>query len=216
MRISDWSSDVCSSDLLHRSEGQRLPRGRGGGALSARLCRQPRHHDVGGAQDRREDRAPYEPGSRRITFDATTQKRYIQDVTLRDGMHAIRHQYGLDHVQTIARALDRAKVDAIEVAHGDGLQGSSFNYGFGAHTDWEWIGTVAEVLEHSVLTTLLLPGIGTVQALKRAYDLGVRSVRIAPHCTEADVSTQHIEAARGLGDRQSVVWGKRVSVGVDL
>lgn len=132
-------------------------------------------------------------------FDPRNTKIYVQDVTLRDGMHAIRHQYGLDHVRAIATALDRAKVDAIEVAHGDGIAGSSFNYGFGKCTDWEWLEAVAEVLTHAKLTTLLLPGIGTKADLKRAYDVGVRSVRIATHCTEADIAAQHIGVAREIG-----------------
>ena len=124
---------------------------------------------------------------------------FVQDVTLRDGMHAIRHRITPRDVKRIVLALDNAGVDAIEVAHGDGLAGGSVNYGPGSNSDWEWIEAAASVLKHARLTTLLLPGVGTVHELKRAWDLGVRSVRIATHCTEADVAAQHIAAAREIG-----------------
>lgn len=124
---------------------------------------------------------------------------FVQDVTLRDGMHAVRHRITPEDVKRIVVALEDAGVDAIEVAHGDGLAGGSVNYGPGSNTDWDWIEAAASVMKKARLTTLLLPGVGTIHELKHAYDLGVRSVRVATHCTEADISAQHIAAARELG-----------------
>jgi 4-hydroxy 2-oxovalerate aldolase len=126
-------------------------------------------------------------------------KLYILDVTLRDGMHSVRQQYDLGHVREIAAALDEAGVDAIEVGHGDGLSGSSVAYGFSRHTDVEYIEEAARVCKRAKLTTVLLPGIGTIHDLKRAREAGVQSIRISTHCTEADVSEQHIRAAKELG-----------------
>ncbi|MBC7277143.1 4-hydroxy-2-oxovalerate aldolase [Nocardioides sp.] len=124
---------------------------------------------------------------------------YVQEVSLRDGMHAVRHRITPEDVKRIVIAADEAGVDAIEVAHGDGLTGGSVNYGPGSNSDWEWIEAAASVIKNARLTTLLLPGVGTIHDLKRAYEFGVRSVRVATHCTEADVSAQHIAAAREMG-----------------
>lgn len=129
----------------------------------------------------------------------TMKKLYVQDVSLRDGMHAVGHQMDLKTAAAIARALDQSGVSAIEVAHGDGLAGSSLNYGIGSHTDWQWIEHTVAQIRQAVPTTLLLPGIGTIHHLKQAAAMGIKSVRIATHCTEADISKQHIEAAKKLG-----------------
>ncbi|MFO0585829.1 MAG: 4-hydroxy-2-oxovalerate aldolase [Anaeromyxobacter sp.] len=123
----------------------------------------------------------------------------LHDMTLRDGMHPKRHQMTLDQMRSIAQGLDGAGMPLIEVTHGDGLGGSSVNYGFPAHTDEEYLSAVIPLMKRAKVSALLLPGIGTVDHLKRARELGVNTVRVATHCTEADVSEQHITFGRKLG-----------------
>jgi 4-hydroxy-2-oxovalerate/4-hydroxy-2-oxohexanoate aldolase len=123
----------------------------------------------------------------------------LHDMTLRDGMHPKRHLMSLDQMKSIACGLDAAGVPLIEVTHGDGLGGSSVNYGFPAHTDEEYLGAVIPLMKQAKVSALLLPGIGTVDHLKMAHGLGVNTIRVATHCTEADVSEQHITFARKLG-----------------
>jgi 4-hydroxy-2-oxovalerate/4-hydroxy-2-oxohexanoate aldolase len=122
----------------------------------------------------------------------------VHDMTLRDGMHPKRHQITLEQMRSIAKGLDDAGVPLIEVTHGDGLGGSSVNYGFPAHTDEEYLSTVIPLLKNAKVSALLIPGIGTVDHLLMAKDLGVHTIRVATHCTEADVAEQHIVKARGL------------------
>ncbi|HDR9881005.1 MULTISPECIES: 4-hydroxy-2-oxovalerate aldolase [Burkholderia cepacia complex] len=122
----------------------------------------------------------------------------VHDMTLRDGMHPKRHQMTLDQMRAVATGLDAAGVPLIEVTHGDGLGGSSINYGFPAHTDAEYLGAVIPLLKRAKVSALLLPGIGTVDHLKEAHALGVHTIRVATHCTEADVAEQHIAMARKL------------------
>ena len=122
----------------------------------------------------------------------------LHDMSLRDGMHAKRHQISVDEMVKVACAMDEAGMPLIEVTHGDGLGGASVNYGFPAHSDEEYLGAVIPKMKQAKVSALLLPGIGTVDHLKMAKDLGVSTIRVATHCTEADVSQQHITFAREL------------------
>ncbi|MFZ1572454.1 MAG: 4-hydroxy-2-oxovalerate aldolase [Chlorobiota bacterium] len=127
------------------------------------------------------------------------KKVIVNDVTLRDGMHALSHQYTIEQMVSIAKKLDEAKIDIIEVSHGDGLNGNSINYGFSKHAEIEYLQSVKSCLKYSKLAALLLPGIGTIEDLEMALEAGVNTIRIATHCTEADISKQHIEKAKQLG-----------------
>ena len=123
----------------------------------------------------------------------------ITDVSLRDGSHPVFHQFTLDQIVRIAGALDAAGVPVLEVAHGDGLAGSSIQYGFSKVADLELIEAAAATIKQAKLAVLLLPGIGTIHDLKEAHKRGAKMARIATHCTEADISAQHIAAAKELG-----------------
>jgi len=123
----------------------------------------------------------------------------VHDMTLRDGMHPKRHLMTLEQMKSVAQGLDAAGVPLIEVTHGDGLGGASVNYGFPAHSDEQYLGSVIPLMKRARVSALLLPGIGTVDHLKMAHGLGVSTIRVATHCTEADVSEQHIAMARKLG-----------------
>ena len=123
----------------------------------------------------------------------------LHDMSLRDGMHSIRHQFTLKNMQDLSQALDKARVPLIEVTHGDGLGGSSVNYGFGLHSDREYLEAVIPHLQHAKVSILLIPGISTIKDLKAIEDLGVSTVRVATHCTEADVAEQHIKYAAKQG-----------------
>jgi 4-hydroxy-2-oxovalerate/4-hydroxy-2-oxohexanoate aldolase len=132
-------------------------------------------------------------------MNLTNKEIKIHDMSLRDGMHSVRHQFTKEQMKNMAVAMDESGVPLIEVTHGDGLGGSSLNYGLGLHSDEEWLDSVVPHLKNAKVSALLLPGIGTVKDLKSAVAHGVSMVRVATHCTEADVSAQHIKAAREMG-----------------
>jgi 4-hydroxy 2-oxovalerate aldolase len=123
----------------------------------------------------------------------------LTDTSLRDGSHAKRHQFTAEHVRTVVAGLDRVGVPVIEVTHGDGLGGSSYNYGFSLVDERELMRIAVETAEQAKIAALMLPGLGTMDDIKACVDLGVRVIRVATHCTEADVADQHFGLARQLG-----------------
>lgn len=137
-------------------------------------------------------------------MDLKGTKITVHDMCLRDGMHPKQHQITVDEMVAVARAMDDAGVPMIEVTHGDGLGGSSVNYGFPAATDEEYLSAVCKEMKNTKVSALLLPGIGTVDHLKMAVDCGISTIRVATHCSEADVSEQHIKMAATIGGLDTV------------
>jgi 4-hydroxy 2-oxovalerate aldolase len=123
----------------------------------------------------------------------------LTDTTLRDGSHAMSHKFTIGHVRSVVRALDDANVRVIEVTHGDGLGGSSFNYGFSWTSELDLVRAAVDEAKQAKIAVLMLPGLGTIHDLNQAHDAGASVARIATHCTEADVSIQHFQHARSLG-----------------
>lgn len=127
------------------------------------------------------------------------QKINFVDTTMRDGSHAVKHSFTKEQAAAIAGGLDKCGVPMIELSHGDGLGGSSYTYGFSGTSEFELLKAAAGQIKSAKLTVLLLPGIGTIEDLKRAHDCGAQAVRVATHVTEGDVSAQHIAAAKDMG-----------------
>ena len=174
--------------------GGRPAGGRGRRGLPALLRGQPGHHDRGRGPGRR-GQGPAAGGGGGVT--ATDFR--LTDSTLRDGSHAVRHQYTRQQVTDIVAGLDQAGVAVLEVAHGDGLGGSSFNYGFSGTDDLELIAAAVAAAQTAKIACLLIPGIGTAEDLRAVADLGASVARIATHCTEADIAEQHLGMAKELG-----------------
>ncbi|WP_237234529.1 4-hydroxy-2-oxovalerate aldolase, partial [Rothia nasisuis] len=123
----------------------------------------------------------------------------LTDTTLRDGSHAVSHQFTVQNVRDVVRALDDARVEVIEVSHGDGLAGSSFNYGFSGTNELDLIEAAVDEAKNAKIACLMLPGLGTLHEMKEARERGAEIIRIATHSTEADISIQHFQAAREMG-----------------
>src|SRR5438094_6407144 len=178
------------------TSGNHAPRSRGRWRLLTPACREPGHYDCVCLSCW----GTLRPAAARSTAGGSCMKApRITDSSLRDGSHPMRHQFTVEQVRAVAQALDEAGVPVIEVTHGDGLAGSSIQYGFSRTPEMELIAEARSVCKQARIAVLLLPGIGTLKELKEAAAQGAQVVRIATQCTEADISQQHFESAREMG-----------------